>query len=76
MAPVWKDPQVAGGPVSLPPALGAADTVQGRERAEDRRWGGGCCCCGGPERVNVGFNDVIRKPLASRIECSLPLGDE
>lgn len=35
MAPVWKDPQVAGGPVSLPPAPRAADTVQGREGAED-----------------------------------------
>lgn len=41
MDPVRKDPQVVGGPVSLPPALGAADTdtVQGPEGAEDGRWG-------------------------------------
>ena len=38
MAPVRNDSQVAGGPVSLPPDLGAADTVQDREGAED---GGG-----------------------------------
>lgn len=41
MAPVRKDSQVAGGPVSLPPVLGAADTVQDREGAEDGGEGGG-----------------------------------
>lgn len=68
-----RSPQVAGGRLTLPPALGQRAWCRAGWRA---RRGAGGYSRGGPKIRKTGFNDVIRKRPAPRIGCSLSRDNE